>query len=80
MYNVNTSEANTAEGLTEEGATAKEVKEWIKIGRRARGTVGDPGSQIDLSNMASLINYLNAIGLVTDIERIKLKAKYERKK
>lgn len=75
---VNTSDHAT-EGLTTEGPKAEEIKEWINIGRSARGTIGDPGSKIDLSNMASVINYLNAIGLVTDIERIKLKAKYERK-
>lgn len=68
----------TAEGVATEGPKEREIKEWITIGRRARDKIGDPGSKIDLSNMATVINYLNAIGLVTDIERIKLKAKYEK--
>lgn len=55
-----------------QGPVEKEVKEWIKMGRGTRSKIGVPGKEFDLSNMATLINYLTCLGLVTDIEKKQL--------
>jgi hypothetical protein len=61
----------SASGIHTEGKTEREVKEWIRLMR-----IG----QLDYTNIAAVINYLYCMGLITSIERIKLKAFYERKK
>ena len=54
----------------------EEIKEWIKIGRKAQVI---PEKKFDTSNMAALINYLNFIGLVNDIEKKHIQDLYEKR-
>lgn len=64
--------ANVQDGVQAE----REIKEWIVMGNRTNSIIGVPYHNLDLTNMATLINYLNVLGLVTDIERIKMISRY----
>lgn len=61
-----------------ENQKQKEIKDMIMMGRRLNDKIGDPGTNFDFSNMAALINYLHFIGMITDIEKIKVQAMYEK--